>query len=120
MKKLFFAAVFTSAIVFSSCSDNAADEKTNDSTDLEVLTTLGGSNIPTNMSSGINFTDENGKRQGKWVIYGKMSGDAAFNPTAKFEEGEYKDGLKEGEWTEYKPDGTVKRKVNLSGGKEVK
>ncbi|CAN5797621.1 hypothetical protein BH11BAC7_BH11BAC7_05220 [soil metagenome] len=120
MKKLFFAAAFTSAIIFTSCSDNVADEKANDSTDLEVLTKPGASNLPENMSSGINFTDENGKRQGKWIIYGKMSGDKAFNPTAKFEEGDYKDGLKDGEWIEYKPDGTEKRKVNFSGGNEVK
>lgn len=120
MKNIFFAAAFLAIVVFSSCSGNATNEKTNDSTDLEVLTTPAESNIPANMSSGINYADASGRREGKWIIYGKMSGNAAYNPTGKFMEGEYKEGEKEGEWIEYNPDGTVKRKVNFSGGKEVK
>ena len=120
MKKIFFSAAFLAIVVFSSCSENAADENTNDSADLEVLTTPGESNMPANMSSGLNYTDSKGRREGKWIIYGKMSGDAAYNPIGKFMEGEYKDGEKEGEWIEYNPDGTVKRKVNFSGGNEVK
>ena len=116
MKKIIYSAAFFAAIIFSSCSEHAADKNSTDSADLDVLTTPGNSNLPENMHSDLNYVDADGKKQGKWIIYGKMSGDAAYNPTAKVEEGNYKDGEKDGEWTEYKPDGTVKRKVNYSGG----
>ena len=120
MKRIFQAIIFSVVIIFSSCSNNV-DGNVNDSTDLDVLITPGGSNIPpVTLSSGLNAIDANGKRQGPWIIYGKMQNDKAYNPTSKFEEGTYKDDLKEGEWTEYNPDGTVKRKVNYVAGKEVK
>jgi antitoxin component YwqK of YwqJK toxin-antitoxin module len=64
--------------------------------------------------------DADGKKQGKWVIYGKMSGDATYNPTDKVQEGNYKDDLKEGAWVEYNPGGTIKRTVNYAAGQEVK
>lgn len=120
MKKIIYTAAFFTTIVFSSCSDNATDKNSTDSTDLDVLTTPGNSNLPANMKTDLNYVDADGKKQGKWIIYGKMSGDAAYNPTAKVLEGNYKDDLKDGEWTEYNPDGTVKRKVNYAAGQEVK
>jgi hypothetical protein len=123
MKKLILSAIFFSVIFFSSCSSTSTDENANDSADINALLTPGVSNvppIPDNISSGLNSVDKDGKRQGKWIIYGKMQKDAAYTPTAKVEEGNYKDDLKEGEWKEYKPDGTEKRTVNYSAGKEVK
>ncbi len=75
---------------------------------------------PENFSSELNFIDAKGNRQGKWVIYGKMVQDKKYNDLSKVEEGTYKDNLKEGEWIEYNPEGSVKRKVNYLNGKEVK
>jgi PBP1b-binding outer membrane lipoprotein LpoB len=123
MKKIIHTAAFLAAIIFSSCSGTKTDENANDSADLNALVTPGGSNIPVipeNMDSKLNYVDKDGKRQGKWIIYGKMQDDKAFNPAAKVEEGEYKDNLKEGEWTLYNPDETVKGTVKFSAGKEVK
>ena len=123
MKRFFYAAVFVPALILSSCGSEGHDvEKAKqDSIRLaDSFAALKPKPMPDKMHSDLNFVDADGKKQGKWIIYGKMSGDAAFNPTAKFEEGTYKDNAKEGEWTEYNPDGSVKRTVNFHEGNEVK
>ncbi len=122
MKNILYIAAITTAMIFSSCENTDANKTAEDSTDLDVLTnTPGGSNVsvmPKEMHSDLNATDADGKKQGKWIIYGKMSGDAAFNLTAKYEEGNYKNDLKDGEWIQYNPNGTVKRTIKFTEGKE--
>jgi hypothetical protein len=119
MNKIFYAAVFFAAITFSSCG-NDADKNSTDSATVNAPDKPADSAPKHTLNSKLNYVDANGKRQGKWIIFGKMSGDAAYNPTDKVEEGNYKDGEKEGEWKEYNPDGSVKRVVYFSEGKEVK
>lgn len=56
-------------------------------------------------SFGQNKTDENGNRQGYWVITGKMHPDKGFPENGVIEEGTYVDNRREGEWIKYYNDG---------------
>ncbi|HEU4716465.1 MAG TPA: hypothetical protein VFU15_01475 [Bacteroidia bacterium] len=59
-----------------------------------------------------NFVDPSGKRQGWWVITGKMRPDLkGYGPDAKVEEGNYKDSQKTGVWTEYYANGNKKSEL---------
>jgi antitoxin component YwqK of YwqJK toxin-antitoxin module len=63
--------------------------------------------------SGVSYAeggtvDANGKRQGHWIIVGKMQANKAYAADAKVEEGDYKDGLKVGIWILYFPTGIKK------------
>lgn len=60
-------------------------------------------------NKGINVTDANGKKQGKWVYFGKDRPDLGFPVDGKIEEGSYKDDRKEGEWIKYHHDGVTPR-----------
>ncbi len=90
----------------------------------------------------LNVTDTNGRRQGKWIFFGKDRPESGYPSEGKVEEGEYKDDRKEGIWIKYHadgvtpslkgeyhnnrpdgayekiyPDGTVKERGNFSHGK---
>lgn len=52
-------------------------------------------------NSPANYTDENGLKQGYWVIYGKDDPAKGYPADCKIEEGNYKDDQKDGEWTYY-------------------
>ncbi len=52
-----------------------------------------------------NQKDSNGKKQGKWVYYGKDRPSEGFPNEGKVEEGQYKDDRKEGTWIKYYTDG---------------
>ncbi|HTL82326.1 MAG TPA: hypothetical protein VL651_11500 [Bacteroidia bacterium] len=58
-----------------------------------------------------NQVDAAGKRQGWWIITGAMKKDTKYQPTAKVEEGSYKDSQKTGVWTEYYPSGNKKSEL---------
>jgi|SRR6185312_7057554 len=58
-----------------------------------------------------NFTDDNGKRQGYWIITNKTANLPGYDENAKVEEGAYQDGMKEGQWIEYNADGSVKSTI---------
>src|SRR5678810_915893 len=63
-------------------------------------------------SSGqLNWIDADRKRQGWWLINGAMEQDHNYSATAIVEEGLYIDGLKEGWWKHYNPDGSIKDSV---------
>lgn len=66
---------------------------------------------------GSNYKDPSGLRQGYWVITGEMSGDKLFAPTAKVEEGHYKDDLREGVWKKYWPNGHLRSEITYMMGK---
>lgn len=55
----------------------------------------------------INKTDSEGRKQGKWVYFGKDRPTAGFPADGKIEEGPYKDDRKEGTWVKYHNDGAT-------------
>lgn len=63
-------------------------------------------------SDTINQVDDNGKKQGYWVVYGKDRPEAGFPLEGIIEEGTYVDGRKNGVWTKYYKDGKTPK---LSG-----
>lgn len=54
-----------------------------------------------------NKTDPDGKKQGKWVYYGKDRPAEGYPVEGKIEEGPYKDDRKEGTWIKYYNDGVT-------------
>jgi hypothetical protein len=66
----------------------------------------------------INMTDANGKKQGKWIIFGhhnpKMAG---YDSNQKISEGTYKDNKKTGVWIDYFPTGNIKNKLTFLDGR---
>lgn len=52
-----------------------------------------------------NVVDENGKKQGNWVYFGKDRPSAGYPAEGKIEEGNYVDSRKEGVWIKYHNDG---------------
>lgn len=55
----------------------------------------------------INQKDAEGKKQGKWIIFGKDRPEEGFPKEGKIEEGPYKDDRKEGVWIKYFNDGVT-------------
>lgn len=60
-------------------------------------------------SEQINQKDELGRKQGKWVIFGKDVPSKGYPTDGKIEEGNYTDNRKEGVWTKYYSDGVTPR-----------
>ena len=57
----------------------------------------------------INQIDEEGKKQGLWIYYGKDRPESGYPKEGKVEEGTYKDDRKDGMWARYYNDGkTIK------------
>lgn len=56
----------------------------------------------------LNYTGSDGKRQGYWIIYGRMQKNTAYAADSKVEEGRYKDSQKTGIWIAYFPSGIKK------------
>lgn len=54
---------------------------------------------------GLNQRDPNGKKQGKWVFFGKDRPSEGYPSEGKIEEGTYKDDRKDGLWIKYYNDG---------------
>lgn len=52
-----------------------------------------------------NFTDANGKKQGKWIHFGREQPEKGFPDDGKISEGTYKDDRKNGRWIMYFNDG---------------
>jgi antitoxin component YwqK of YwqJK toxin-antitoxin module len=59
-------------------------------------------------TDSLNYIDGAGKRQGKWIIYGRMQQDRSYANESKVEEGVYRESLKTGLWMAYFPDGKKK------------
>lgn len=53
----------------------------------------------------INIIDEDGRKQGKWIYFGKDRPEAGYPADGKIEEGPYIDDRKEGTWVKYYNDG---------------
>lgn len=58
-----------------------------------------------------NQTDDNGWKQGWWVIFGKDRPGKGYPDEGKVEEGNYVDDKKQGAWTKYHTDGVTPRLV---------
>lgn len=55
----------------------------------------------------INQVDAEGRKQGKWIYFGKDRPQAGYPAEGKIEEGTYKDDRKEGMWIKYHNDGVT-------------
>lgn len=57
----------------------------------------------------LNKTDGEGRKQGKWIYFGKDRPEDGYPAEGKIEEGAYKDDRKEGVWIKYHNDGVTPR-----------
>lgn len=57
----------------------------------------------------VNVVDNQGRKQGKWIYFGKDRPEAGISPEGKVEEGAYVDDRKEGVWIKYHNDGVTPR-----------
>ncbi len=64
-----------------------------------------------------NKIDVDGKKQGKWVLFGKHKPGTCYAVTAKVEEGKYQDNRKTGIWVEYFCNGNMKNKLTFANGR---
>lgn len=60
-----------------------------------------------NQDDKINQKDSQGKKQGKWIYFGKDRPQEGYPAEGKVEEGPYVDDRKEGLWTKYHNDGVT-------------
>lgn len=65
----------------------------------------------------INQIDTEGKRQGRWVIFGRMKKDPKYALEAKVEEGRYLNSMKTGIWIEYFPSGVTKSQLTFQNNR---
>jgi antitoxin component YwqK of YwqJK toxin-antitoxin module len=74
----------------------------------------------TNTSSVINSTDNEGKKQGYWVVTGSMKPESGYDAESTIEEGNYIGNKKDGLWKKYFKTGKLKNqityKANLPNG----
>ncbi len=64
-----------------------------------------------------NFTDANGKKQGKWIILNRDVHKECFKDDQKVEEGKYLDSKKTGPWKEYYCNSNVKSVVTYENNR---
>lgn len=69
------------------------------------------------VNDSLNFTDASDKKQGKWIVTGKMAHKPAYADDQKVEEGMYQDGKKVGIWKEYYPNNSLKSKITFENGR---
>ena len=87
MKKLLWTLVFFLAVgsyTYAEDSRNVADEQDDPK---------------------INQKDEEGRKQGKWIFFGKDQPEKGYPMEGKISEGTYKNDRKNGRWTMYYKDG---------------
>jgi antitoxin component YwqK of YwqJK toxin-antitoxin module len=72
---------------------------------------------PVNRKDTINLIDYEGKKQGRWIVYGKSKPDTCYAKTSKVEEGPYADNRKKGIWTSYFCSGNIQRKITFQNGR---
>ncbi len=65
----------------------------------------------------LNFTDQEGKRQGKWIITNNLLNKPEYKPNQKVEEGRYVESKKVGKWLEYFPNNNIKSKITYESNK---
>jgi antitoxin component YwqK of YwqJK toxin-antitoxin module len=65
----------------------------------------------------INKIDVNGKKQAKWIIYGKTKPGTCYRPDQEVEKGTYSDNRKTGIWVEFYCNGNMKNKLTFTNGR---
>jgi antitoxin component YwqK of YwqJK toxin-antitoxin module len=65
----------------------------------------------------INVVDENGMRQGKWIVRNSTKNLPGYADDAKVEEGVYKDNKKTGIWKEFYANGNIKSKLTFANNR---
>lgn len=65
----------------------------------------------------INKTDSEGRKQGRWIVYGKHKPGSCYKPDQKAEEGKYADNRKAGIWIDYYCNGNVRNKLTFTNGR---
>ncbi len=65
----------------------------------------------------INKTDGEGRKQGKWVLFGKHKPGTCYQDEQKAEEGKYADNRKAGLWIEFYCNGNMKNKLTFASGR---
>jgi len=70
-----------------------------------------------NSKDTINYTDVSGKKQRKWILFGKHKPNTCYAATQKVEEGDYKENRKVGLWMEYFCNGAPKNKITFVNGR---
>jgi antitoxin component YwqK of YwqJK toxin-antitoxin module len=65
----------------------------------------------------VNQIDVGGKRQGHWIIFGRMKKDPQYGLDAKVEEGSYLNNFKTGIWVEYFPSGKKKSELTFQNNR---
>ena len=124
MRKLWILPALCGVIWFGSCKQNSTGNNTAPKNDTAAKADSEKHNkLVVGLATDTdrhNFTDAKGKRQGWWVITNRERNLPGYDTNAKVEEGAYKDGMKEGEWTEYNADGSVKSSTIFKNGNPVK
>jgi antitoxin component YwqK of YwqJK toxin-antitoxin module len=64
----------------------------------------------------INYIDQNNKKQGHWIFWGRMKKLPNYKDDQKVEEGGFVDNLKEGVWKKYFPNGTLENEISFKNG----
>jgi len=72
---------------------------------------------PVNNKDTINLIDYTGKKQGKWIVFGKSKPNTCYAATSKVEEGKYADNKKAGIWKEFYCNGNMKNKITYTNGR---
>ena len=70
-----------------------------------------------NSKDTINYTDAGGKKQRKWILFGKHKPNTCYQLTQKVEEGNYAENRKIGIWMEYFCNGQAKNKITFVNGR---
>lgn len=65
----------------------------------------------------INYIDQSGKKQGKWILMGKHKPGNCYTVNQKIEEGAYKENRKTGNWLEYYCNGNQKNNLTFVNGR---
>jgi antitoxin component YwqK of YwqJK toxin-antitoxin module len=71
----------------------------------------------TAMRAQLNQVDNQGRRQGAWILDGSMVKDPGYAAHAKVEEGAFLNGEKTGLWKRYWPDGNLRSEINFMKGR---
>ena len=64
-----------------------------------------------------NWVDATGKKQGKWIVFGKEKEGDCYKPEQKVEEGKYRENRKTDIWIMYYCNGQTKNKVTYTNGR---
>lgn len=65
----------------------------------------------------VNKIDAEGKKQGRWVLFGRHKQGGCYTADQKAEEGKYENNRKVGIWVEYYCNGNMKNKLTFTNGR---